>query len=82
MFLSLSPLFQDKRETPYLHLWKQQPLQYGLSFLPTFHLLVLPSENDPESSEYTVQLMTYHGKVVLEDIISLQSSGNVKVNTF
>jgi hypothetical protein len=62
-----------------LHIWKLKPLQFGLSFLPTFHVLVLPSETDPEGSEFTVQLMTYHGKVILEDQIMIQSAGANKV---
>ena len=63
----------------YLHLWRLKPLQFGLSFLPTFHVLVLPSESDPEGPEYTVQLMTYHGKVILEDQIVIQDAGASKV---
>ena len=70
---------QEKKETIFLHLRKARPMLRGLSFLPTFHVMVLPSENDPYSSEYTVQLMTYTGKVVMEDQIVLQPSGQVRL---
>ena len=65
-----------------MHLWKAQPLQCGLSFLPTFHVMVVPSDNDPTGRTYTVQLMTYMGKVVMEDQIMVDSSGQVCCNTF
>ena len=64
-------LQQEQREVSYLHLWKPRPLSTGLSFLPTFHCLVLPQDHDPDSTDLTVQLMTYHGKVILEDQISI-----------
>lgn len=61
----------------YLHLWKPRPLSTGLSFLPTFHIIILPQDSDPESPDLTVQLMTFHGKVILEDQITAPD-GKVK----
>ena len=65
-----------------MHLWKAQPLQCGLSFLPTFHVMVVPSDNDPSGRTYTVQLMTYMGKVVMEDQIMVDPSGQVCCNHY
>lgn len=59
---------QDQQEVAYLHLWKPKPLLTGLAFLPTFHIIILPQ--DPGSADLTVQLMTFHGKVILEDQIT------------